>query len=162
MSDSFEIAYNKVSRYSREVFPSVSENEEKQLFINYESTVVMIEVLPIHYNEKLSRYKQKHDLPEYYVRIMAVLLMKAPQNPAIYQWIATRGQEEPFGNAELYPQRDGTAAIVYTYSLSADTLDPAELKWAVLTVALTADTLDDELKTRFGGLRHVDHIQTEG
>lgn len=160
MSEGIEIVKQKVKRYCAELFPQATENEDGQIWIQYESTVVMVEVAPVEYTPRASGYRGPHQLPACVVKIMAVLLMKAPQNPALHQWIATSAHKFPLGATQLYPQSDGSGVVVYNYALAGDTLDPQELKFAVLTVALAADELDDELKTRFGGIRHAD-MQSE-
>jgi hypothetical protein len=41
-------------------------------------------------------------------------------------------------------------------TIAGDTVDPGELKQALLAVATTTDDLDDVLKGKFGGKRYED------
>jgi len=156
VSPQIQLAQTKVRRYCEELFPGALQIERDQIRIAYESTLVTVEVRPVNLDAKVGTLKQQHLLPETYVSISAVLVANTPQTPALYQWIATKGQELDFGHTQMRIQSDGAASLTYTYALSADTLDPGELKWAVLAVAIAADKLDDDLKARFGGLRHID------
>jgi hypothetical protein len=50
----------------------------------------------------------------------------------------------------------GNIQVLFEVCLPGDTIDPGEFKQALIAVATTADDLDDELKTKFGGKRYED------
>jgi len=47
--------------------------------------------------------------------------------------------------------------VIFEITIPGDSIDPGELKQALLSVATTADDLDDELKVKFGGKRVEDN-----
>jgi hypothetical protein len=52
----------------------------------------------------------------------------------------------------------GKVQVLFEITIPGDTLDPGELKQALIAVAFTADNLDYELKAKFGGMRIEDNV----
>jgi hypothetical protein len=46
--------------------------------------------------------------------------------------------------------------VIFEVCIPGDTIDPGELKQALISIATVADDLDDELKAKFGGKRYED------
>jgi hypothetical protein len=83
------------------------------------------------------------------VRIVAPIINDAPASPELFRYIATDGSYR-FGHLTC-EEKDGKLSILFVHSLLGDFLDPDELKLAVFLMARTADELDDQIKTKFGG-----------
>lgn len=92
------------------------------------------------------------------VRVTAPVLFECKPSPELYEHIATHSDDYLFGHLSAQTQQDGTVAVMFTHILLGDFLDPEELKRAVGGVVSTADQIDDELKTRFGGKRFHDDV----
>lgn len=91
-----------------------------------------------------------------FVEISAPILRQVPESEELYKWISMEGTSFRIGCVEAFPEENGTVFLRYKYALLADYLDEAELKNAVFAVLLTANELDEELQTKFGGKRYVD------
>jgi hypothetical protein len=91
-----------------------------------------------------------------WVQISAPILREVPESEELYKWIAVAGTSFRIGCVEAFPEDNGTVFLRYKYALLADYLDEAELENALYSVLLTADELDDDLQTKFGGKRYVD------
>jgi hypothetical protein len=91
-----------------------------------------------------------------WVVISAPILREVPESEELYKWIALEGTSFRIGCVEAFPEDNGTVFLRYKYALLADYLDEAELENALYSVLLTADELDDDLQTKFGGKRYVD------
>jgi hypothetical protein len=51
----------------------------------------------------------------------------------------------------MMDENEETTIVEFSYSLPGDSLDPGELKNAVLSVLLSSDGQDEELQKKFGG-----------
>jgi hypothetical protein len=51
---------------------------------------------------------------------------------------------------------DGECTLLFVYTMSGETLDPGEFKNGVMSVATTANYLDDIAQEKFGGKRFID------
>ena len=91
-----------------------------------------------------------------FVEISAPILRQVPESEELYKWIAMEGTSFRIGCVEAFPEENGTVFLRYKYALLADYLDEAELKNALFAVLLTANELDEDLQTKFGGKRYVD------
>ena len=68
-------------------------------------------------------------------------------------YVALEGGDFMMGGMVLRVMDDGTANLMFSYSLLGDFLDKDELSIAWRAVASSAERKDDELKARFGGER---------
>ena len=91
-----------------------------------------------------------------FVEISAPILRQVPESEELYKWISVAGTSFRIGCVEAFPEENGTVFLRYKYALLADYLDEAELKNALFAVLLTANELDEDLQTKFGGKRYVD------
>ena len=87
------------------------------------------------------------------VLIQAPILMDVPITSELIYYIGVRSGDFAFGHlALLNDDRDSSmGTLVFEYMLLGDTLDKVELEAATAVVAVTADSLDDGLQSRFGG-----------
>jgi hypothetical protein len=92
------------------------------------------------------------------VSIVCPVLFGAARSPELYEHVALHADDYLFGHLSATYQDDGTVSVFFTHTLLGDYLDPEELKQAVGGVVTTANTLDDDLKTRFGGSRFHDDV----
>lgn len=90
------------------------------------------------------------------VKIFSPMLRNVRPTDEVFRWIATEGQSYWFAHARAYVRDDGLCDIIMEQDLLGDTLDPEELRTAVSAVAINANDLDDELQSRFGGIRWTD------
>lgn len=86
------------------------------------------------------------------VSLWAFTNRDVPRTPELYKFVATSSYV--FGGLEVWDRDDeSTSIVVFRCTLLGDFLDPAELMNALGCIASTADKVDDEIKTRFGGTR---------
>lgn len=90
------------------------------------------------------------------VEIRSIFLWGVAGTPELFEYIATEANTYRFGALGLFKRDDGTYNVSMSHTLLGDTLDPEELKHALLAVTFTVNGLDDELKERFGGDRWED------
>lgn len=90
------------------------------------------------------------------VKIDAPILFDVPVTDELYKYVAQNSNKRFFGALGLVEGDDGLAILHMDQTILGDTLDEPELMFAVVLVAQTADKLDDELQSRFGGQRLVD------
>jgi len=87
------------------------------------------------------------------VRFSVPILYGPRDEPELYEYIAFHADDYVFGHLSLFRTDDGELRIFYTHTLLGDYLDADEFTRACLGMAHVADDLDDELQTRFGGVR---------
>lgn len=83
------------------------------------------------------------------IRIVAPVIRDAPATPELFKYLAT-GNNYRFGHLAA-SEKDDKVSILFAHTLLGDFLDPDELKLAVFLLARTADEIDDEIKSKFGG-----------
>lgn len=95
------------------------------------------------------------DGPAEVVTVTSPLLRNVPVTADLNAWVAAEGWRFLFGHVTL--ERNGEFCdLNFQHRLLATRLDAEELDAAVVAVVGTADRLDDELQSRFGGERFVD------
>ena len=85
------------------------------------------------------------------VKVWSPLLREVAMTADLYKWVATEGQNYYFGHARVISQDGQSGMIVWEHDLLGDYLDEEELMAAVYGVAGTANEIDDDLKSKFGG-----------
>ena len=92
------------------------------------------------------------------VRVTAPILREVNPSPELFEWVARESAKTLMGHIVLVDSKEppGTVELLMAHVLLGDFLDEAELKMALSTVGVGADTLDDELQEKFGGKRWVD------
>lgn len=96
--------------------------------------------------------------PETLVHIWSPILTEVKPSPELYKWVATEGGTRWFGHVRVIPgdAPDGDVQLVMEHAILGDFLDQRELEAALFGVLTSADKLDDELQSRFGGSRWAD------
>ena len=91
------------------------------------------------------------------VGLWAPVLLEVGLSEDLYKWVATVGSNFTFGHSALFLNEDNvTGNLWFIHNLLGDYLDADELNWGVGSVGTTADHLDDEFQTQFGGIRACD------
>ena len=95
------------------------------------------------------------------VAVVAFTLINARDDDALYRHLM-REESYPFNKWEVEASDEKGKVNIYlvTRMLIAD-LDPAELQNAIMTTAIIADNVDEDLQKRFGGQRCLDHFGWE-
>ncbi len=88
------------------------------------------------------------------VTVYAITNKLVPRSPELFEYLASHSDDFVFGRlaAWLPDEQPGAAWIVFRHTILGSTMDPDELRNAIMAVAVTADQLDDTIKQRFGGL----------
>lgn len=86
------------------------------------------------------------------VRLDVPLLRAVKETPAVFEYIALHADDYVFGHLNTSRSEDGLQ-ISLSHSLLGDYLDEDELVKGVAAMLSSADDLDDELGTQFGGDR---------
>jgi hypothetical protein len=91
------------------------------------------------------------------VMVFAMINQNVPVTPALYEWVAT-SHRFIFGHINMSVREDdsSTADLTFGHSLFGETLNEADLKSTLGTVATSAVKLDADVKARFGGDRWID------
>jgi len=132
----------KVQRMLTEELGTVKIDRDGDFIITHESAVVFVAVFAI--NDK-----EDSDIV---IRCTSPMVKDAPLTSELTKWIAIEGQNFSFGSCSLNPNDDGTTAWIYfRYAIVGNDLDSNELISAVYRTVFTANQLDDELKSKFGG-----------
>ncbi len=139
MSEAVTLTKEKVQRYLTDLLGSVSLDRDGDFFVRNGSAQVFLRVVP---------FGEKNTI----VRIWAPTNHGVPESAELYHYIATCARFY-FGALTASPTPANTANIAFSYSLLGEFLDPDELRSAVSAVAVSADTIDDEIKEKFGGMR---------
>lgn len=86
------------------------------------------------------------------VSFLVPMVGKVPLTPALYEWMATEGQDFRIGGTFLLKDEDNkTGMIFFRYAIVGDDLDESELLAAVYVSLFTCNDLDNNLQKRFGG-----------
>jgi hypothetical protein len=95
------------------------------------------------------------------VNVAAFVLLDARDTDALYRYLL-RDVNYPMNQWEVEPgEKKGTVNIFLVRRLLIADLDPAELQFAIMSTALIADDLDEDLQKRFGGQRCLDYFGWE-
>lgn len=74
-----------------------------------------------------------------------------PPSPELYEFVARRSNTFVMGHLGCTDLDDGTVRVHFGHTLLGDYIDPPELMDALNGVLNSADELDDEIVSRFGG-----------
>lgn len=159
MSD-LQILGKTVRQYLVDLFENVVELDKSRFGFNVGATKVLVEVVqfvdPLAEEQNKQQFRAQHQLPVTLVEVWSPVLVAVDRSTALFQWVATKGQDYRFGHSKVEISEDGQVDLIFSYKISADTLDEGELKNAVLAVASTANSLAKTLKPKFGGQFSLD------
>ena len=132
----------KVGRYVYDLIGPYEVNDGGEIHLRWGSAHLFVACLPFGEDESL-------------VRISLPLLFGLAPTPELFRHVALHADDWHFGHLSLTERADdGRLTLWLTHTLLGDYLDVEELKTAVATMARTADSLDDELRSTFGGERY--------
>ena len=138
--------YAFVEQQLRNLVDDVRVTEKGDFQFRVGSTVVLVQV---------REQKIYGPGPNTLVYMEAILVLGAPPSLELYRHVALQAGEILFGT--LFAKEDDEGVSVrFSHSLLGDFLDAEELQSALAKVAGTADGLDDELVSAFGGRRLLD------
>lgn len=90
------------------------------------------------------------------VQVRAPIIWDAKRTSALYEWVATEGQKFMIGRVACNQAKDASLTnVFFEHNLFGDNLDEPEIVNVVLLVLTTANRLDDELVTKFGGRKSI-------
>ncbi len=135
-SDQLAVVKDKVQRYLTDLLGSVQVDRDGDFSLRQGSARVFVRVAPLGEDRT-------------FVAVWAETNLEVPPSPELYKFIAT-GNRYSFGCLRCR-EADGKVSVIFGHSLLGDFLDPDELKMTVVVVAQTADEIDDEIMTKFGG-----------
>lgn len=145
---------DKVQRALSSVFTIVNVSDNGYT-VPYESTMCWVEFYEITDPESRA-FRHEMDLPTIHVHFWAIVAVEVRASESMFRWIATDGQANDYGGAKAVQREDGLFDVAYEYALAGEYVDPMEVKNALLAVCTTADEMDDDFVSRFGGKRFAD------
>lgn len=151
------VVKDKVQRFAKELFDHVLIDNDGDLVIPYESTRVFVTVTDKAIEGELLDFYNEHQLSHIAVEVWAPVIIEAKPSNDLFEWVACEGQDYVYGGFRVTRIKDSKLVEVhFRVALPGDTLDPGELKDALVSVAFTADEMDDILIKKFGGKRVED------
>ena len=152
------VVKDKVTRFAKEVFNVVMIDDDGDLVIPYESTKIFIRVFEREVATENEAFWNENQLSRTAVYVWAPTIFDVKPSNELYKWVATEGADFFYGHCKVTSFGDkGNVQVIFEITIPGDSIDPGELKQALLSVATTADDLDDELKAKFGGKRIEDN-----
>jgi len=152
------VVKDKVTRFAKEVFNVVMIDDDGDLVIPYESTKIFIRVFEREVAKEMEEFWTENQLSRTAVYVWAPTIYDVKPSNDLYKWVATEGADFFYGHCKVGAFGEkGNVQVLFEITLAGDTIDPGELKQALLAVAMTADDLDDELQRKFGGKRVDDN-----
>lgn len=93
-----------------------------------------------------------------YVDVIAFVLLDVKDDLKIYKYLMTE-KSFIFNKWEVEPgQENGTINIYLTARVIIEDLDASELSFAIMSTAVIADGLDEEIQQAFGGKRCLEYF----
>jgi hypothetical protein len=137
-----EILKEKVGRYVTDLVGPYEVNKNGELHFRWGSAHVFLDC---------RTYGDEDSV----VFINIPFLFRLAPTPELFRHVAVHSDDWYFGHLSLTESsEDGKLTLWLTHSLLGEYLDVEELKTAVAGMGKTADALDDELRTKFGGDRY--------
>lgn len=137
---------DKVQRYLLDLGDGIQVTENGYTF-RYGSTRVFVDV----------RERGEGEDEFTTVMVWAPFVKHLKPSPELFEYVARNADSFLFGHLGLIDHSEqGTLTLVFSHTVLGDYLDPAELQAAVVAVAGTADSHDDELAAKFGGNVYFD------
>ena len=87
-----------------------------------------------------------------FVNIFIPVLIGVSDSPELHRWIAYRS-EDIYGSFALKQHSDGRIDLMLEYALLGDYLDEPEIGYALTWLMQTANEVDEDLQSKFGGSR---------
>jgi hypothetical protein len=102
------------------------------------------------------------DFPEKpFVDVVAFVLLDVKDDLKIYKYLMTE-KSYIFNKWEIEQgQENGTINLYLTARVLIEDMDASELEFAIMSTAVIADDIDEEMQRLFGGKRCLDHFGWE-
>jgi hypothetical protein len=102
------------------------------------------------------------DFPEKpYVDVIAFVLINVKDDIKLYKYLMTE-KSYNFNKWEVETGEDnGTVNVYLTARVLIDDLDASELNFAIMSTAVIADGIDEEIQKEFGGKRCLEYFGWE-
>lgn len=130
----------KVQQYLTRNFNDVNIDEHSNFSLRHGSTRIFIRVIS----------REEADWTA--VNLEIPLLLHVKESPQLFEHIALHADDYMFGHLNVGRTDEGLI-VCFSHTLLGDYLDEEELCRSVAAMLTTADDLDDELATQFGGDR---------
>ena len=96
-----------------------------------------------------------------FVDVVAFVLLDVKDDLKIYKYLMTE-KSYIFNKWEIEPgQENGTINLYLTARVLIEDMDASELEFAIMSTAVIADGIDEEMQKLFGGKRCLDHFGWE-
>jgi hypothetical protein len=138
----------KVENLLREALPDVSFVDEGPGSWGARNESVLIKVVV-----------NTEDFPDKpFVDVIGFVLLNVKDDLKIYKYLMT-DKSFIFNKWEIEPGEDnGTIHLYLTARVLIDDLDASELAFAIMTTAVIADDIDEEIQKMFGGKRCLEYF----
>lgn len=93
------------------------------------------------------------------VYLSAPIILQAPSSAELFHYVATNADSYNFGHLSAHEDENGVM-ILFSHTLLGDYLDFEEFQTAIIGIAGTADSIDNELQGRFGGTTFHDEPES--
>ena len=136
------VVKDKVQRFTREIFNDVRIDDDGDLLIPIENTAIFVRVWERDFEStEQEKFFDENQLSKVMVNIWAYVLVELQGSPELFKWVAVDGQDCIVGHFLLVPTDDQESSfrLIFADQIPGDTLDPGELKEALL--AVTQDTM---------------------
>lgn len=143
------VVKDKVQRALRQVFNIVNVSDTG-FTVPYESTMCWVDFFEVTDPDSV-KFRKEHDLPLITVHFWAMTVVGARKSNELFEWVATEGGGYNFGAFRAVKRDDDLYNVVFEYTTPGETIDPMEVKSALIAVCTTADDMDETLVGRFGG-----------
>ena len=150
----FLVVKDKVQRFARDLFNDVRIDDDGDLLIPFEDTSIFVRVWEREFaSADEEKFYDENQLSKVMVKIWAYVLLELKGSPELFKWVAIEGQSCIVGHFLLLPVDDQESSfrLIFADQIPGDTLDPGELKEALLAVMASASEGIELLKPRFGG-----------
>ena len=148
------VVKDKVQRFTREIFNDVRIDDDGDLLIPIENTAIFVRVWERDFEStEQEKFFDENQLSKVMVNIWAYVLVELQGSSELFKWVAVDGQDCIVGHFLLVPTDDQESSfrLIFADQIPGDTLDPGELKEALLAVMSSTEDGIELLKPRFGG-----------
>lgn len=140
MAGDLDALRGKIQKYLTHTFSNVTIDRDGDFSLRHGSARVFI------------RAATREDSDWTWVNVWVPVLLGIKETPALFEYVALHADDYIFGHLHAVRLDEGIT-IGLRHALPGDYLDEDELVRVVAGLLSTADHLDDELKSQFGGTR---------
>lgn len=137
---------NEVIAQLRASVEGLTELDDGGVIFPTDSTRVFVDVVDWHALDK----------PLTIVKVTAIALFDVPGSPELFEQIATKAADNPFGTISLSPISENLYNVGVTHNLVGETMQGDDLATATASVIGVAEMITEWLKHQYGGRRWAD------